>query len=104
MFKWFHSPKLNDAESSIAYYGMVYIWNARTKAEREHNEAAVALATYKMQKEALEKGLAIQHRTMLVAVIAVIVAALTATATIIISLNSHDNIAVKVVAPSTQSK
>jgi hypothetical protein len=73
----------------------------KEKAFREQNQEAIAIATFELQKEALQQNLIIMHRTMLIAFFAVLIALTIGIVTVVVTVMHRPDITVKVYSQKT---
>lgn len=81
MFRTPKLPRVNPiTEASLANL------DKAKKADREIHQEALNEASVRIQREALQHSLDIQHRTMLIALFAVIITTIASTAAVIVSI------------------
>lgn len=104
-------PKLKEHTLNLRNVISAYTvaWGMRDEEERSHrhNIEEIAKTGLDVQKDAFQQNLIVQHRTMIIALAAVVVSILASTAAIVVAL-THDtnvtlkpNITVKVYEPKT---
>ncbi len=62
----------------------------------------IAIESLGLNQEALQKSLAIQHRTMIVAIIAVIISFISSTSAIVIAIKTKPHVVVQLIQPNEQ--
>lgn len=91
---FFFAPKLNDVQPAIHNRGITVLNDTN---KHQNNAENIALAELQLQRDALQKNLIVMHRTMLVALFAVLVSVILG----IYAVKSKPNVTVKVYEQKT---
>ncbi len=88
----FGTPKLEDIQPVFSVEDNLR-YNPEANNEKTHE---LAIAEFKLQKDASQKQLTLQHRTMIIALIGMFISSAISVAAIVTAMSLHQNTVVKI--------